>query len=60
MSSFAYHVARIVFVCAQKQMSRIDASRIVAVMADKHIFGDWANMYFITDAMGVQYTTGLR
>lgn len=42
LSSFGNHVLRIVEVCSEKQMSRVDAGRIITFMANQHAHRDWA------------------
>jgi hypothetical protein len=51
ISALLEHVGNIVFVCAKKQVSRINAGWIVAMMEYMHPFWNRAMLQFVTKAM---------
>lgn len=49
------HVCRIIFSSTGEKMIRVDANWIVAFMANKHAFRDWAIMNFIAESMSISF-----
>lgn len=52
LPSFLEHIGRVVFVGTKEQMVWVHAARIIALMANDHVFGNRPPMYLITETMG--------
>lgn len=52
-TSLTSHVVNVVLMRSEKQVGRIAAGRIVAVVADIHALWNWPIMQFVAKAMGV-------
>lgn len=50
--AFLSHVSKIVGLSAKKQVFRIAARRVVALVANKHAFRNWSDVKLVGKAMG--------
>lgn len=53
VTTFCHHIVNVVLLCAKKEMIGICAGWIVAFVKHKKAIGNWAEMYFVRDTMGI-------
>lgn len=56
-SEFFGSVSDVVTMCSKKEVVRSDAWRVVALMADHHVWMCWADKYFIAGSMSGDYSS---